>query len=129
MKELLARSLDKHMRRAGITQTSLAKRSGIVKTTLNTYFTRKSFPSQAKLQALAEALSVTVEDLLPDADSAVLHGLAQDEPDDVTVPLYSVSAIPGRPGRSKVVIRADLPTDVAMRIMALAVEAAAKDEA
>ena len=128
MKELLARSLDRHMRRAGITQTSLAKRSGIVKTTLNTYFTRKSFPSQEKLQALAEALSVTVEDLLPDADSVELHGLAQDKPDDETVPLYSVAAIPGRPGRSKVVIRADLPTDLAMRIMALAVEAAAKGE-
>lgn len=127
MKELLARSLDRHMRKAGITQTELARRSGIGKSTLNTYFVRKSFPSPAKLQALADAFGLTVEELAPEVDRDEIRALAQGTPEDAGGPTYSVSALPDRPGFSRVAIRADLPTDVAMRIMALAVEAASRD--
>ena len=119
MKDLLARNLDKYMRRRGITQTELAKRANILKSTLNTYFTRKSFPNPSKLQALAEALGVSNEDLIPKMDRDTIKAIIQDEQEIERAPTHSLTAIPGRPAFSRLEINMDVPTNVAMQVMTL----------
>lgn len=58
---------DKLQSRMGdISQSELARRSGVPQTTLSSYLRRGSFPSWRHVQAIAKALGVTCMDLSDD---------------------------------------------------------------
>ena len=102
-----------HLRRLMIekgwrTQAELARRAGMPRNNVCTYFGGRSFPSELNLKALARALGVAPNELLP--------GGARRVPAD-----------PSREGitiidevTSHLRLDRDMPTERAMRIMAIA---------
>ena len=62
--ELLAKNLQRISTQLGISQTELAKRSGIAQPTLNVYFNGGREPKLDVLESLANALKCEIQDLL-----------------------------------------------------------------
>ena len=71
-----AANLDKLMRRKGWHQSELARRAGIAKDSVSTYIRGVAMPTRPKLEALAKALEVEPDSLLP---NGVIDAIAQDD--------------------------------------------------
>jgi transcriptional regulator with XRE-family HTH domain len=66
-KEAFGRRLNSLLLKKGWNQSELARKSGIGRDSVSNYVRGKNFPSQAQLIAMAEALGVEAEEILPNA--------------------------------------------------------------
>jgi len=89
-KQEFARRLTQLMLAKGWNQSELGRRAGLNRDAISTYVNAKSLPSPLNVQALADALGVMPEELLPNITEA-----AMDEPHP-GFELKSSSASPGR---------------------------------
>lgn len=94
-KQEFGRRLMKLMLDRGWNQSELARRAHLGRDAVSTYVRGRSFPEPRSLKALADALSVTTEDLLPNSVTMAM--------DADTAPMLEIKQAAGHP--EKVFIR------------------------
>jgi transcriptional regulator with XRE-family HTH domain len=109
VKTAFANTLRRKMREKNLTQAELARRAGLTRDNVNGYVNGAVFPRPDKLALLAKGLGCEVADLIPAA--AVNAPLAEEPALD--------ARLGSKPGTMFLRVAAELPVDVAMRIMAL----------
>lgn len=106
-KQAFGRRLYQLMTAKGWTQSELARRANITRDAVSTYVRGKTMPTRQSANALAEALGVQLEELLPNFIPSA------NEIDD---PALEIKTIPGSPGKASLRINQIVPLDVAIKI-------------
>jgi transcriptional regulator with XRE-family HTH domain len=114
MKEQFGKRLYRLMVQKGWSQSELGRQSGLPRDSISVYIRGKSLPTDKSLAALAEALGVPAEELLPNhVESAI----------ESNNPMIDVKISPNAPGTALLRINALLPSDVALAIQKLVLDA------
>lgn len=72
---MLAENLKAIMQEKGVTVTALAKNIGVAKSSISQYLSGKNTPPQVRVQAMADALCCSVEDLTQGKEPEVPQGV------------------------------------------------------
>jgi transcriptional regulator with XRE-family HTH domain len=129
--EAFARRLFELMAERGLSQSDLARKIwGETKDTkgypvarnrdrIGNYLRGRSYPEQANLKLLAEALEVSVEDIIPGANLPPVdqQGLKSTRTPDVTVETLPSKA--GEPAQALLTVRKVLPMSVVVQVLGL----------
>lgn len=98
------------MLRKGWHQSELARQSGLPRDSISVYMRGRSLPTPLSLAALAEALDVKAEDLLPNhIESAI----------DEDNPSMELKVSPGAPNQAWIRVNRLVSTSTALKIMQL----------
>lgn len=118
-KQEFARRLFARMSRRHLQQADLARLAGISRNNVSTYIRGQCFPNRKNLEALAEALDCTPEELLPNVTELALT--------TEVAPAVQFTQSSGDPRKSWITINRLLATSVALEIMQL-IEKADREE-
>lgn len=110
-KEELAKRLYGLMVRKGWRQADLARVAGLPRDSVSVYLRAKSLPDAVNAQKLADALGITVADLLP--------SLPQLSFKESATPTFDLSVNPGTPTMAWLRINRTMPLAVALKIAEL----------
>lgn len=75
MKEIIAANLIRYRKSLGLSQEQLAQQAGVSRQSINNYENAKTLPDSKILSALANALGITLDDLLRSQDVSIAPGL------------------------------------------------------
>ncbi len=109
-KEQFGRRLYKLMIAKGWRQSELARQAGLGRDAISTYVTGRSFPTPINAKKLADALGVTVEELLPNVTE---NAIAQNRPD------FEMKTSAGDPSRAWIKLDRAVSLTTAVKIAEL----------
>jgi transcriptional regulator with XRE-family HTH domain len=92
------------------TQSELARRSGLTRNAVSTYVTARALPTPANLDALAKALGVAADELLPPVRDALAPATA-------TIETCSFREVEG--GQARLQVNKIVPMDTALEVIRL----------
>lgn len=110
VKQEFASRLYRMTRERDWSQSDLARAAGITRDAVSTYFTAKSLPEMKNAAKLAEALGISVDELLPSRTAEAI---------DRDPPAFEVKASAQNPGKSTLRINCLVSTKTALEIMRL----------
>lgn len=94
------------------TQSELARQAGIERDSVSRYVHRKNLPDQVNLNKMAEAFKMSPEDLLPN------YSILAIDIDDED-PAIEMRVVDSDPTRALLIIRREVPTIIAAKVIAL----------
>ena len=97
----------------GITQSELARMSGLGRDSVSQYIRGKAVPTPVNLAKLAKALKMEISELYPHYESNAVQSEALS---------FAIRAVPGDPDNVWLQMDKKVTADQAMRIMAIANE-------
>ena len=97
----------------GMTQSDLARASGLGRDSISGYVRGRNLPEPTSAKALADALGVTVEDLYPGSVERAIDG---------ELPGFHMTEIAGHPGKAWVRLNRSMSFTAAAKIAAILAE-------
>lgn len=108
------RNLWQMLLKRGMTQSDLARASGLGRDSISGYVRGRNLPEPKSAKAIADALGITVEELYPGAAERAI---------DNELPAFDMRAAAGHPGHAWLRINRKVPFGIAAKIAALIEEA------
>lgn len=96
----------------GWTQSELARKAGIERDSVSRYMNQKNLPDANNLEKMAKAFGIAAADLYPNFDIAAIDNDDED-------PVIEMRVIEADPTRALLIIRREMPTAMAAKVIAI----------